>query len=93
MIKFKPLGNNLLIEHAVVTKSASGLELPESAWAFKEDVEVYAKGAAVKEVSIGDKVKLNPNRHATEVTLDGVKYLLVNEHDLLGIITKHSELN
>lgn len=93
LINFKPLGSNILVEHAIITKSPFGLDLPETAWKFKEEVEVLAKGSQVKEVSIGDKVRLNPNRHATEITIGDVKYLILDERDLLGIITKQPVLS
>lgn len=94
-IKVQPLGNRVLVKpDEVEEKTSGGLVLPPSA---SEDQKPET-GTVVKlgkgkvdgkevsfEVSIGDRVyfkKYSPD----EILIDGDKYLLLDQEDILAII-------
>lgn len=94
-IKIQPIGNRVLVKpDEIEEKTSGGLVLPPSA---SEDQKPET-GTVVKlgrgkvdgkevsfEVSVGDRVyfkKYSPD----EILIDGDKYLLLNEEDILAII-------
>lgn len=93
----QPLNNNVLIKPAPKAEATkSGIVLPESSQPNgPERGEVLALGAgklldngtrAAMAVKVGDQVMFKRSYSSEEVDLDGVKYFLVNEADILGII-------
>jgi len=97
MLKLKPLNDHLFIEPVVEEKiTKSGIVLPESAEKEKpiKGLVVAAgpgklneKGSRVKiSVKVGDLVlfkKYGPD----EIQIDGKKYLVAEEADILAIIS------
>ncbi len=94
-IKIQPLGNRVLVKpDEVEEKTSGGLVLPPSA---SED-QRSETGTVVKlgkgkvdgkevsfEVSVGDRIyfkKYSPD----EILIDGDKYFLLNEEDILAIV-------
>lgn len=94
-IKIQPLGNRVLVKpDEIEEKTSGGLVLPPSA---SED-QRSEMGTIVKlgkgkvdgkevsfEVSVGDRIyfkKYSPD----EILIDGDKYLLLNEEDILAIV-------
>ena len=90
----KPLGNRVLItkvEAEATTKS--GIILPGKAKEEPQIAKVVAVGSGLiengkrieLEVKVGDKVVF-PKYQGSEIKLDGVEYIIIEESDLLAII-------
>lgn len=94
-INIKPLGDRVLvqpIEEKEVKKG--GIIIPDSAKEKPQEGVIVALGSGKKddegkvipfEVKKGDKV-LYSKYGGTEVTIDGEKFLLMREDDILGVI-------
>lgn len=94
-ISFKPLGARVLIEtieHEEVT--AGGIVLPETAKEKPQQGKVLAAGPGDRndqgnrvemDVKVGDVV-LFAKYSGTEIKIEGKKYLIMRESDLLGIV-------
>ncbi|MCD6416783.1 MAG: co-chaperone GroES [Planctomycetes bacterium] len=95
MPNVKPLGDRVLIERLEAEeKTAGGIVLPDTAKEKPKQGKVIALGQGKEldsgekapfQVSVGDTV-LFGSFAGTEVTLDGEKYLLMSEDDILAII-------
>lgn len=86
----KPLADRVLIEpKEAETKTASGLYIPDTAKEKPQQGTVRAAGPGKKdepmEVKVGDTV-LYGKYSGTEVTVDGTKYLIVKQSDILAIL-------
>ena len=86
----KPLADRVLIEaKEAETKTASGLYIPDSAKEKPQQGAIVAVGPGTKdepmEVKVGDVV-LYGKYAGTEVTVDGKKYLIVKQSDILAIL-------
>ena len=97
--KFKPLGDRVLITYNDgETKTESGLILTDSAQRGQKmwgDVVSVGPGIFTQNgsrlpmrVKVGDKVMYAKDMAGDEVTMGDEKYLLFNEHQLLGIVSK-----
>jgi chaperonin GroES len=91
-VNFKPLADRVLIEPiAAETKTASGIIIPDTAKEKPQEGTVVAVGPGKKDepttVKVGDKV-LYGKYSGSELKLEGKDFLIVNEGDLLGIITE-----
>jgi chaperonin GroES len=88
-MNFKPLANRVLVkEEEVVTKTASGIIIPDNASQEKPThAEVVAIGPDVKHVVIGDKVVYGKYAKTATVTLDSVDYLVMETSEILGVIS------
>lgn len=89
-ISGRPLAGKVLVKaKEAEVKTASGIIIPDSAKEKPLQGEVVAVGAAKKdetvEVKVGDKV-LYGKYAGTEINLDGVDYLLLNQSDILFIL-------
>lgn len=89
-IKFSPLADRVLVKPAPAEeKTASGLFIPDTAKEKPQRGEVVAAGPGKKDepltVKVGDAV-LYGKYSGTEISLDGVDYLIMREADLFGII-------
>jgi chaperonin GroES len=94
-MNLKPLGDRLIVlptEQDEVT--ASGIVLPETAKEKPMQGEVVAAGPGARkedgtrvamDVKVGDKV-LYAKYAGTEVKIDGKKYLILKETDVLAIV-------
>jgi len=86
----KPLADRVLIEpKEAETQTASGIFIPDTAKEKPQQGKVLAVGRGSKdetmEVKEGDVV-LYGKYAGTEVTVDGKKYLIVKQSDILAII-------
>jgi len=92
----KPVGDRILIEHLDAEKEQvrGGVIIPDSAREKPQEAKVIALGTGHKnkdgvitpfEVKVGDKV-LVAKYGGSEVKLDGRKFTLVREDDILGVL-------
>jgi len=93
-INIKPLGNNVLVEPLErEQKLPSGLVIPDSAKEKPQEGKVVAAGPGKTDhgqlvkmtVKVGDRV-LYKRFGGDELKIDGKKYLMVTEDDLLAVI-------
>ena len=95
MSQIKPLGNRVLLKRVEEDEQIKGgIYIPDSAKEKPQEAEVIALGNGKKgddgsahefSVAIGDRV-LTSKYGGTEVKLDDVDYILVDEDDILGIV-------
>ena len=86
----KPLADRVLIEpQEAQTKTAGGIYIPDTAKEKPQQGKVIAVGPGKKdepmEVKAGDVV-LYGKYAGTELELDGTKYLIMRQSDVLAII-------
>ena len=86
----KPLSDRVVIEpQEAVTKTASGIYIPDTAKEKPQQGAVVAVGPGKKdepmEVKVGDIV-LYGKYSGTEVTVEEKKYLIVRQSDILAIL-------
>ncbi|MBR4213259.1 MAG: co-chaperone GroES [Bacteroidales bacterium] len=86
----KPLADRVLIEaKEAETKTASGLIIPDTAKEKPQQGKVIAVGNGKKdepmELSVGDEV-LYGKYAGTEITVDGKKYLIMRQSDVVAIV-------
>ncbi|HIP61562.1 MAG TPA: co-chaperone GroES [Sulfurovum sp.] len=87
-MNFQPLANRVLIEREEeVTTTASGIIIPDNAKEKPQQGTVVAVGPEAKEEGIteGDTVVFG-KYSGSEISLDGVDYLILNTDDILGMI-------
>ncbi|MBP5458292.1 MAG: co-chaperone GroES [Paludibacteraceae bacterium] len=89
-MKIKPLADRVLIKPAAAEqKTASGIIIPDSAKEKPLKGEVLAIGTGTKDeemvVKVGDVV-LYGKYAGTELELEGEKYLIMRQSDILAII-------
>jgi chaperonin GroES len=93
--KIKPLGDRVLVRHVEEEEQVrGGIIIPDSAKEKPQEAEVIALGTGKKdesgkvqafEVKVGDRVLIS-KYGGTEVKIDGDKFLLLREDDILGVI-------
>lgn len=86
----KPLADRVLVEpKEAETKTASGLYIPDTAKEKPQEGKVIVAGPGKKdepmEVKVGDEV-IYGKYAGTEVTVEGKKYLIVKQSDILAIL-------
>ena len=86
----KPWADRVLVEpNEAETKTASGLYIPDTAKEKPQEGKVIAAGPGKKdepmEVKVGDEV-IYGKYAGTEVTVEGKKYLIVKQSDILAIL-------
>ena len=89
-LKIKPLADRVLIEPAPAEeKTAAGIIIPDTAKEKPQKGTVMAVGSGKKDepltVKTGDIV-LYGKYAGTEITIDGVSYLIMRESDIVAII-------
>jgi chaperonin GroES len=89
-MNIKPLADRVLVKPAAAEeKTASGIIIPDSAKEKPLRGEVLAIGNGTKDeqmvVKVGDNV-LYGKYAGTELELDGEKYLIMRQSDILAII-------
>jgi len=89
-MKIKPLGTRVLIQAiAAETKTASGIIIPDSAKEKPQQGKVVAAGngkeGEAMEVKVGDIVMYG-KYSGTEISHEGVDYLIMNQSDILAIL-------
>jgi chaperonin GroES len=94
-MNLKPLGDRLLVKPIEQEeKTASGIILPETAKEKPQEGEVLAVGPGSRkedgsriamDVVVGNRV-LYAKYAGTEIKMDGAKYLILRESDVLAIV-------
>jgi chaperonin GroES len=94
-MNLKPLGDRVVVEPQEQEQmTASGLVLPETAKEKPQQGTILASGPGrrdddgkyiVMDVAVGDTV-LYAKYAGTEIKLDGKKYLILKESDILAIV-------
>ena len=94
-MNLKPLGDRLLVKPIEQEeKTASGIILPETAKEKPQEGEVLAVGPGSRkedgeriamDVVVGNRV-LYAKYAGTEIKMEGVKYLILRESDVLAIV-------
>ena len=89
-MNIKPLADRVLVKPAAAeAKTASGIIIPDSAKEKPLKGEVLAIGTGTKDeemvVKVGDTV-LYGKYAGTELELDGEKYLIMRQSDILAVI-------
>lgn len=89
-MNIKPLGDRVLVKPAPAEeKTVSGIIIPDTAKEKPLKGEVLAVGKGTKdevmEVSVGDQV-LYGKYAGTELELEGDKYLIMRQSDILAIV-------
>jgi len=89
-VNFKPNEDRILVESAAAEeKTASGIIIPDTAKEKPQEGKVVAVGDGVTDkpvtVKIGDKV-LYGKYSGTEITIDGVDYLIMRNSDVFGTV-------
>jgi len=89
-VKIKPLADRVLVEPAPAEeKTAAGIIIPDTAKEKPQKGTVVAVGPGKKDepmtVSVGDNV-LYGKYAGTEITIDGVNYLIMRESDIVAIV-------
>jgi chaperonin GroES len=93
---FKPLHDRIAVERvAEEEKTKGGIIIPDTAKEKPSEGKVIAVGSGVRgkdgkvtplDVKVGDRI-LFGKWSGTEVTIDGDKILIMQESDVLGIVT------
>jgi chaperonin GroES len=85
---FQPLANRVLIEREEEeATTASGIIIPDTAKEKPLQGKAIATGPDAKEEGIQDGDRVVFGKYSgTEITLDGVEYLILNSDDILGIL-------
>ncbi|MDP5169890.1 MAG: co-chaperone GroES [Bacteroidia bacterium] len=89
-MNIKPLADRVLVEPAPAEdKTASGIIIPDTAKEKPQRGTVVAVGPGKKDepttVEVGNTV-LYGKYSGTELTVDGVNYLMMRESDILAIV-------
>ena len=86
MVNLQPLADWVVAEQEeAVTKTASGLYLPDKAAEKPMIAKVLKIGKNVKDVKTGDRI-VYKSYSTTEVKVAGKEYILVKEEDILAIV-------
>lgn len=82
----KPLADRVVAtREEAVTKTASGLYLPDNAKEKPVVANVVAVGPDVKHVQVGDKI-VYKEYSTTELKINDIEYLIVKEEDVLATV-------
>jgi chaperonin GroES len=85
-VKLQPLADWIVAEQEeAVTKTASGLYLPENAAEKPKVAKVVKVGPKVKDIKAGDRI-VYKSYSTTEVKMDSTEYILVKEEDVLATV-------
>jgi len=86
MAGLNPLADWVVAEQEdAVTKTASGLYLPDKAAEKPKIAKVNKVGKNVKEIKVGDRI-VYKSYSTTEVKVDDKEYILVKEEDILATV-------
>ncbi|MBI4033819.1 co-chaperone GroES [Candidatus Saccharibacteria bacterium] len=84
--KLQPLADWVVAEQEeAVTKTSSGLYLPDKAAEKPKVAKVLRVGKEVKGVKAGDRI-VYKSYSTTEIKIDDVEYVLVKEEDILATV-------
>jgi chaperonin GroES len=86
MAGLNPLADWVVAEQEeAVTKTASGLYLPDKAAEKPKIAKVKKVGKNVKEIKVGDRI-VYKSYSTTEVKVNDKEYILVKEEDILATV-------
>ena len=94
IMKLVPLGDRVVLKQSVAEETTkSGIVLPGQAKEKPQEAEVIAVGPGgvvdgkevVMQVKVGDKV-IYSKYAGTDVELEGEKYIIVKQNDILAIV-------
>ena len=96
-MKFRPLHDRVLVRRVEAEeKTAGGIIIPDSAKEKPQEGEVVSVGSGARaedgtvtplDVKAGDRI-LFGKWSGTEVKIDGVEYLIMNESDIMGVLVE-----
>ena len=87
-MKIKPLKNKVLLKPEEVKEQKIGnLYIPDTAQEKKTIGKVIAVGPEVEDIKKDDEV-LYSKYAGTEIELDGEKYIILEQEDIIAIIEK-----
>ncbi len=85
-VKLQPLADWVVAEaEEAVTKTASGLYLPDKAAEKPKTAKVIRVGKNVKEIKAGDRI-VYKSYSTTDVKIDDAEYVLVKEEDIIATV-------
>ncbi len=85
-VNLQPLADWVVAEQEeAVTKTASGLYLPDKAAEKPKVAKVLKVGKNVKEIKTGDRI-VYKSYSTTEIKINGTEYILVKEEDILATV-------
>jgi chaperonin GroES len=85
-VKLQPLRHWVVAQQEeAVTKTASGLYLPDKAAEKPKVAKVLKVGDLVKGIKAGERI-IYKEYSTTEIKLDGTEYILVKEEDILATV-------
>jgi chaperonin GroES len=85
-VKLQPLRHWVVAQQEeAVTKTASGLYLPDKAAEKPKVAKVLKVGDQVKSIKAGERI-IYKEYSTTEIKLDGTEYILVKEEDILATV-------
>jgi chaperonin GroES len=85
-VKLQPLADWVVAEQEeAITKTASGLYLPDKAAERPKVAKVLKIGKNVKNVKPGDRI-VYKSYSTTEIKIDDTEYILVKEEDILATV-------
>ncbi len=85
-VPITPLADYVVaVAEEAVSKTASGLYLPEAAKEKPKTAKIVAVGKAVRELKADDRI-IYKSYSTTEVKVGSVEYILVKEEDILATV-------
>jgi chaperonin GroES len=93
-MNFKPMDGRIVVKRQESDNQINGVLLPDSAIKNKNIGEVVAISAGKKlpsgdivqhDVKVGDIIMFSPRNNHNEIDVDGQKYLVMVEADIIGI--------
>ena len=95
-MKVRPLGDKILVKRdEAVTKTDSGIFLPESAKDKPKQGKVVATGDGILNRETGERIPFSVKKgdavifssySGTEIKIDWQEYLIMTEDDILGVV-------
>jgi chaperonin GroES len=96
-MNFRPLHDRIMIKRIEAdAKTAGGIFIPDNAKEKPQKGETVAVGPGARDdkgklipmdLKVGDKI-LFGKWSGTEVKIEGTDYLIINESDVMGVLTK-----
>lgn len=92
--KIRPLGNRVLAKCLEAEEKKGGIILPDTAKKKQERAAVIAVGSGKRDnkgtlipmpVKVGDVILMDKYA-GTEITLDGIDYVILNADDIIAIV-------
>lgn len=86
-VKLQPLADWVVAQQEeAVTKTASGLYLPDKAAEKPKIAKVLKVGKNVKEIKAGDRIAYKNYASSQELKIDNKEYILVKAEDIIATV-------